>query len=251
MNAPTSPVTPVGLLRAALAADGGRPLVTFYDDASGERVELSVATFDNWVAKTANLVRDGLGLDEGARVALLLPTHWQTQVWLLACWSAGVLADLGGDAAEADAVVACPPTLAAGLACPGERLALALRHLGAPFPQPPVGYLDYAIEAPGHGDVFAPYVPVDPDAPGCLVSGKPLTGRELAEAGRARAAELGVGPGDRLLFSGEFDTLDGLAHGLLTPLAAGASVVLCRNLDPAALERRLAAERVTHLVPTP
>ena len=45
--------TPADLLRSALAADPGRPLVTFYDDATGERVELSVATFANWVAKTA------------------------------------------------------------------------------------------------------------------------------------------------------------------------------------------------------
>jgi hypothetical protein len=40
-------------------------------------------------------------------------------------------------------------------------------------------------------------------------------------------------------------SLDGVVTGLLGPLAAGGSVVLCRNLDPARLDARLAAERVT------
>ena len=83
---------PVDLLRRELAAEPSRPLVTFYDDATGERVELSVKTFDNWVAKTANLLVDGLGVDAGARVALALPLHWQTAVWLYACWAAGLTA---------------------------------------------------------------------------------------------------------------------------------------------------------------
>ncbi|NEB75744.1 TIGR03089 family protein, partial [Streptomyces sp. SID14478] len=64
--------TPAALLQAALAADPGRPLVTFYDDATGERVELSVATFANWVAKTANLLQGDLNAEPGDRVALLL-----------------------------------------------------------------------------------------------------------------------------------------------------------------------------------
>src|SRR5690606_33707705 len=55
--------TPADLLSSALAADPGRPLVTFYDDATGERVELSVATFAYWVAKTANLLQDELSAE--------------------------------------------------------------------------------------------------------------------------------------------------------------------------------------------
>jgi hypothetical protein len=43
----------------------------------------------------------------------------------------------------------------------------------------------------------------------------------------------------------EWGTLDGVADGLLALLAAGASLVQCRNADPAALARRAAAEKVT------
>ncbi len=85
--------TPAELLRRRVADDPSNPLVTFYDDATGERVELSARTFDNWVAKTANFLVDGLGAEPGTRVVLVLPPHWQTAVWLLACWSAGLVAE--------------------------------------------------------------------------------------------------------------------------------------------------------------
>ncbi len=81
--------TPATLLAAVLAADPSGPLVTQYDDATGERIELSATTLDNWVAKTANLLQDG-GVESGARAAVLLPPHWQTAAILLGCWSAGL-----------------------------------------------------------------------------------------------------------------------------------------------------------------
>ena len=62
------------VLVSRLRNDPGQPLVTFYDDATGERTELSVTTYANWVAKTAGVLIDDLGLDAGDRVALDLPT---------------------------------------------------------------------------------------------------------------------------------------------------------------------------------
>ncbi|WP_173265128.1 TIGR03089 family protein [Streptomyces pacificus] len=246
MNA--SDRTPADLLRSALVADPARPLVTFYDDATGERVELSVATFANWVAKTANLLQDGLSAEPGDRLALLLPAHWQTAVWLLACSSVGVVADVGGDPATADLVVSGPDTLDTARACSGERIALALRPLGGRFPQAPEGFADYAVEVPGQGDRFAPYAPVDADAAALTVSGAEFTGARLVERARADAEELGLAPGSRLLSGRGYATWEGLSAGLYAPLASGGSVVLCRNLDrlPARdLEKRVESERVT------
>ncbi|MGW2330767.1 TIGR03089 family protein [Streptomyces sp. NPDC001700] len=239
---------PADLLRSALAADPARPLVTFYDDATGERVELSVATFANWVAKTANLLQDDLAVAPGDRVALLLPAHWQTAVWLLACSSVGVLADVGGDPAAADVVVSGPDTLEEARACSGERVALALRPLGGRFPQPPQGFADYAVEVPSQGDRFAPYAPVDPDAPALAVGGLELTGAELVERARADAAGRGLTPGSRVLSGLPYDGWEGLSYGLYAPLAAGGSVVLCRHLDQLdekGLAERRESERVT------
>ncbi|WP_030912593.1 TIGR03089 family protein [Streptomyces sp. NRRL F-5126] len=247
MNA--SDRTPADLLRSALAADPARPLVTFYDDATGERVELSVATFANWVAKTANLLQDDLSAAPGDRLALLLPAHWQTAVWLLACSSVGVSAEPGGDPAAADAVVSGPDTLEAARACGGERLALALRPLGGRFPEPPAGFADYAVEVPSHGDRFAPYAPVDPAGVALRVGGRELTAAQVVEQAAADAAERGLAPGSRLLSGLPYDTWEGLSAGLFAPLAAGASVVLCRNLEKLSAEglaQRVASERVTH-----
>jgi uncharacterized protein (TIGR03089 family) len=246
----SSAVTPAGLLADALRADPGRPLITFYDDATGERVELSVATFHNWVAKTANLLQDGLGAQPGDRMALLLPAHWQTAVWLLAAFSTGVVAAPSGDPAGADLVVSGPDTLAEAERCNGERVALALRPLGGRFPQPPRGFADYAVEVPGQGDRFVPYVPVGPDDPALeLPGGEALTAGEVAARARAEAGARGLAPGARVLSGLPYDGWDGLAAGLLAPLAGGSSVVLCRHLDhlaPEALARRKDEERVTH-----
>ncbi|MEV4740331.1 TIGR03089 family protein [Streptomyces sp. NPDC049555] len=240
--------TPADLLRSALAADPARPLVTFYDDATGERVELSVATFANWVAKTANLLQDDLNAAPGNRLALLLPAHWQTAVWLIAASSVGVTVDVGGDPAAADLVVSGPDDLERARACSGERVALALRPLGGRFPQPPAGFADYAVEVPSQGDRFAPYAPVDPTAPALAVGGLELTGEQLVAQARADAARDGLGPGSRLLSAQGYDGWEGLSAGLYAPLAAGGSVVLCRHLDrlsPEALDKRCADERVT------
>jgi uncharacterized protein (TIGR03089 family) len=247
----TSPTreTPAGLLAAALRGDPGRPLITFYDDATGERVELSVATFANWVAKTANLLQDELGAQPGDRLALLLPAHWQTAVWLLAGFSTGVTVSPGGDPGKADLVVTGPDTLEQARACGGERVALALRPLGGRFPQAPAGFLDYAVEVPGQGDRFVPYAPVGAGAPALELPGEGvLTAGQVVERAAASAAALRLAPGSRVLSRLPFGGWDGLAAGLLAPLAAGGSVVLCRHasgLGPAELAAREAAERVT------
>ncbi len=241
--------TPADLLRSALAADPGRPLVTFYDDATGERVELSVATFANWVAKTANLLQGDLGAGPGDRVALLLPAHWQTAVWLLACSSVGVVADMDGDAAAADVVVSGPDSLDAARACGGERVALALRPLGGRFPEVPGGFLDYAVEVPGQGDRFVPFSPVDPEGAALIVAGREFSSAEVVERARVEATGLGLaGPGSRILSGLGFDTWEGLNAGLYGALATGGSVVLCRNLGvlgEESLAKRIESERVT------
>ncbi|GGO88107.1 TIGR03089 family protein [Wenjunlia tyrosinilytica] len=240
--------TPDDLLQSALATDAARPLVTFYDDATGERVELSVATFDNWVAKTANLLQDELSAEPGDRLALLLPVHWQTAVWLAASWRVGLVVAPGGDPAASDLVITGPDTLEEARACPGERVALALRPLGGRFPQPPRGFMDYAAEVSGQGDRFTPYSPVTADDPALLLGGQELTGAQVVERARGEAAKLGLERGSRVLTGLPMDSWEGLSAGLLAALAADASVVLCRNLDRLdadALERRREQERIT------
>ncbi|HKA68166.1 MAG TPA: TIGR03089 family protein [Actinomycetes bacterium] len=232
------------LLLSSAALDPARPFITFYDDATGERVELSFATFENWVSKTANLIQDGLLAEPGQRISLLLPVHWQTLVWYLACWSAGVIVAPGLDPAAADHVITAAESLARAQACPGDRVLMSLRPLGGRSPQPlPPGVLDYAVEVPGYGDRFAPSRLVSPADPALEIDGRSWSGAELVAAAHLAGADLTSA--DRILTSADPATWPGLRAVLLGPLAAGASVVLCRNPDPARIEARITMERIT------
>jgi uncharacterized protein (TIGR03089 family) len=226
------------LLAPVLAADPARPLVTFYDDARGERIELSGQTFDNWVAKTANLLRDEADVLPGAVLAVLLPAHWQTAAVLFAAWSCG--AHVTADPSGADVALADAEHLDAARAA-GLVIGLSLDAFGRGLEELPAGAVDYATEVRVHGDHFATLDPVAETAPA-------LAGASVGEVvglARSRAAELGLGPSDRVL-----STLDwpvaaggGVVDGLLAPFAAGASLVQVRH--PADLERTATNEKAT------
>jgi uncharacterized protein (TIGR03089 family) len=240
---------------AAAGRDPGHPLLTWYDDATGERVELSGATLANWVAKTANLLLDA-GLGPGDVAVVDAPPHWQTAAVLLGCWSAGLRVAVPGEAAD---VVFAAAGRAAGHAGRGaEVFGLPLAPLAAPLRDPPPGVADYVIEVRAHGDDFTPYAPVGPEMPAT-----DLTHGELCAAAAERAAQLDIAgtaatapaqstPGGATPDFGARGRVlvDTAAHPdpldwLLAPLVAGASVVLCGNLDPAKLPDRAAVERVT------
>jgi uncharacterized protein (TIGR03089 family) len=219
------------IFAAAVTADPTRPLLTWYDDASGDRTELSGATLANWVAKTANLLVDSVGLAGGEEVAVLLPPHWQTAAVLLGCWSVRAeVVTVGPRPVEALFAAADRIDEAAGWSA-SERYALALAPLAAPLRHLPAGYADYVLEVRAHGDHFTPVPQAGPQDAGLLA------------AATSRAAELGIGAGDRVLIDAARypDPLD----WLLAPLSVRASVVLCGSLDATRLADRLTAERVT------
>ena len=247
----TSPVTPPDLLRRALDRSAGTPLVTYYDDARGERVELSAATLANWVAKTANLLQEEFDVGPGSTVALALPVHWQTAAVLLGVWSCGATvldtaAEDEGRLDEADVVLAAQDRLAAleehDLA---ELVGLSLHPLGMGM----AGYTgparDFAVEARMHGDVFVPWEAPRPADPGLVVGGLELSLGGLVETAGELATRLGVVPGDRLLIDTRVAAEAGPAAWLLAPLAVGSSIVLVNSVDVTRLAERAAAERVT------
>jgi uncharacterized protein (TIGR03089 family) len=224
--------TPAGLLARALATNPAGPLLTMYDDSTGERIELSATTLDNWVAKTANLLQDS-GVEPGAVAVVLLPPHWQGAAILLGCWSAGVSVTLDSDPAEVAFASADRINEAMDA---DEVYGLSLAPFAVRMHVVPPGVTDYATEVRGHGDRFMPLQPVDPQAP--ALDG--TSHADLVAAAAARAAEFGISAGDRVL-AADPTGLD----WLLAPLAAGATIVLCRNPDPTRLAERAVAERVT------
>lgn len=268
------------LLSRRLAEQGHAPFLTFYDDGTGERTELSYATFENWVAKTANLLVEELDVTRGTRVATVLGNHWTTVVVTFACWKVGACVV----PCEADAPVAEARAVVEGSGCvtafvredlvpeldtltrdtelarlvvigqgPGARLTTDIDavDVGAEM-------FGYAEEVLAFADDYDdPAVSLDDDA---LLATPPraaqgpaavrLTQGNLLAAADALCA-WGLGSGDRILCAQPVQLVDGLALAHLAPLHAGGSTVLTRFFDRDTFWRRVADERVTLGLVTP
>lgn len=254
------------ILDAALPAEADQPVLVYCDDATGERTELSVRALSGWASRTAALLHVGCGLSVGDRAAVLLPPHWQTAGVLMGAWAAGVsvsyrpwatagLPTLGGGADEPlDASFVSANRLASWLeSVPDARHRFVLpldpypprrRALESePSSLTPVGYRDYLTEVSGYSDSLPSYAPIRwTDA--ASVDG--TTYRQWGSIAAEIAERLGLRAGDRLL-------VDAAEHEqpamwLLAPLAAGASVVVCANLDRTRLDARITGEGITHVL---
>src|SRR5215207_1066011 len=217
------------LFSAAVRRDGANPFLTYYDDASGERIELSAVTTANWVAKTANLLVDEYDLESGETVAIGLPPHWLGVVWALSAWSAGAAVTT----AEGSLAITGPDF---GIRGSRETIASALLPLGGRFREPlPDGVHDFGAEVYNHPDLF---VPVDPPAPGSPAYDE-KTHSDVIGAATAIT--------DRVLTTVDLVSPGGLGT-LVGVIAGGGSIVLCRNLDPAELDRRISDEKVDRVL---
>ena len=226
---PTSVRAALGTL---LAGDAAQPLIS-YLGADGARTELSVRTFENNVAKAANLLRDDADVGAESQVALLLPPHWQLSVWLGACAMTGCTAWLDGDPADptVDVAVLGPATLDSARA--PLTLASSLHPFGLPFTTPlPPDVLDASLEVRVHGDRFTPYDDVTGGSPWLRLGDRTWTQSEALGDAAALASLLGLTSGGRVLCSRTLDHVSVLAL-LAVPLAVGGSVVL---LDAAGLD---------------
>ncbi len=228
-------------------------LITYYDDATGERAGLTAAELGEWTAATAALLIAECGLRPGGRAGVLLPPHWQTAVVLLGAWSAGLEVSFRGWSTAGligsgpaldvtfverrrvdnwlDEVPPAPHRFVLGLAKDGaaahdvpddyrDFLPAVRAHLGA---EPPVGRAGNEAAAIPDGTTFGEY------------------GATAAGIAQSR----GITRGDRVLI--ETGASEEPLIWLLAPLTAGASIVLCANLDRSRLDDRVDAEGVTRL----
>ncbi len=234
--------TPEGLFAAARARDAARPLITFYDDATGERQELSAASLGNWVAKTHFLLGDELGLGVGDRAHVNLPLHWMSYVVLFGAWSAGL--EVVTDPTAADVAFTDEPGIAAAVGA-GEVYALALAPWGQGFSGPaPDGASDFVAAVRPQADAWAGVrfaaTGADPALDG-------VSRADLVAAAQARAGELGLAEGARVLLG------DPAPHAvdvptLLAPFTVGGTMVLLRHAPATGTDRRVAQEHVTVVV---
>jgi uncharacterized protein (TIGR03089 family) len=224
--------------------DRTRPLVTHYDGPDS-RIELSVASTANAVAKAASMLRDGLGLAPGAVVSVDLPRHWQLPVWVMAALSVG--ATVGRDLttrdlpAPIDVRIVGPWGIAAIAAGgdPGadEVLGCSCDTFGLPVPGGvPAGVID-VVEVRAHPDQFSPEPDADRTA-ALLVRGAPVHWADLARAP-------GPQPGARLwVDEGTEESV--LLHAVaVEPLLVRGSVVIGTGLDAEHAVRIRATEAIT------
>jgi uncharacterized protein (TIGR03089 family) len=225
------------VLARLLAADPGRPLVTFYDDATGERTELSVTTWATWVAKVSSLLADELDVEHGSRLLVDLPAHWLGTVVLGAAWSCGIEVTWEG---EPDAVVAGRDGLPRWASRAGDVpvLATALHPLATAFPDGvPTGVHDLGVEVWSQPDAYVAWPgPADDDAA--------VAGVTHADLWGSAAAGEHLADGGRLLSEANPASPSGLAS-LTEPLARGGSLVLVAHVSEERRERIATDERVT------
>lgn len=243
----STPRTFVQLLQDRLGADAAQPLVTSYDETSGERTELSVTTYANWVSKTANLLTDELGLVAGDTVLVELPPHWLVPVFMGAAWASSLAVTT--DPSAPHSLVVCGPDRVGGaadpqpdpVAAPEARLASSLLPFAVRFAEPlPEGVLDYGELWPGQSDVFVPADLPSPDTVAWNDAEGSLSQAELLQAAATAAPELGT----RLLT----DAHPAVDHGVpafLAPVLAGGSLVLLVHPSEATWDARRDEERAT------
>lgn len=232
------PVPDVASLLARLAADGGRPRLTWYGD-DGERVELSGAVLANWASKTVNLLVEEFDAAPGTGIAVDLPVHWRTAVWALAAWRAGAtvtLADAGGDP---DVVVTDDPARWAGSSA--DLVVVSLPALARRYDGDlPSGAIDAASAVMTYGDAIGWVPEVDPGQDALVTAAGAVGHKELVPEPR---------DGARVLVDGRGAVADVL-RDLLGIWAGGGSAVLTSaatatelEQDDARLARLLSSEQ--------
>jgi uncharacterized protein (TIGR03089 family) len=231
----TGSTTPERQFAQLLASDPGRPFVTYYDESSGERSELSAKSLANWVAKTHHLLGDELGLGVGDTALVALPPHWISVPVLLGCLSAGLALTADGDAdvAFVDEASMLAATGIADVYAIAASAAVGFR--GAD----PAGVNDYVAAVRPQADAWAgvqmPAGPDDPAVPG-------LTRGEVV----ARAAQVGLAPGARVLTTRGWSSPHDWIETVFAPMSVGGSVVIVVNCtDEDVLARRMSQERAT------
>ncbi|HWS37118.1 MAG TPA: TIGR03089 family protein [Actinoplanes sp.] len=230
-------------------------LITYIDDSTGERTDLTAADLGCWAAATASLLSTECGLGRGSRAGVLLPPHWQTAAVLLGAWAAGIevsfrawsTAGLSGEVdTDLDVTFVERRRVGSWLEdVPPARFqfVLGLAPGGRDSPDVPPGYRDFPPAAQAHLGAPPPQAGV---AVGEAATVDGTTFGEYGVAAATLASARGITTGDRVLV--DVSSCEEPMIWLMAPLTAGASIVLCANLDRTRLADRITSEGITRVL---
>ena len=231
-------------LAKSLDRDAARPLVTQIW-AGGERAELSVRTFENNVAKAANLLQDEIESGPGSRILLQLPLHWQHSVWLTAGALVGtqITTLAGPHDSDVELLAAFVDGEHADQGFDFPTYVVSLHPLGLPIGAVPTGTVDLAREARSFSDVFSAYEIVTAHTPWLEHDDSVMSQSDAIDEATDLARTIGLDTGGRLLLSGLVNPSTIVALAAL-PLVLDASIVICGpgvDLDVVAQTERCTA----------
>ena len=214
--------------------DGARPLITYYDLATGARTELSGRTFANWVDKTYHLLVE-CDVQPGDEVSMPLaadhPGHWVTLALVAGAWQAGAVVVPGLTLGAA--VTAVGPE-GVNVQVDGTLLACSLHPLGFGFSEAlPAGVIDFSIDVRSQPDAHAEE-PVPESAPAW----------RDGQATFSHADLLAVDPVTERVLVRPTTAFATLTAGYLAPLLGGGSAVIVLGDDEEAISRIAAEERI-------
>ncbi|MHA7180738.1 TIGR03089 family protein [Arthrobacter sp. MDB2-24] len=248
------PQTPAGLLARLRSVHPSSPRLVWH--GRDGRIELSGRVFDNWVAKSSNLLADELDAAGGTLVEFDLPVHWKSVALAFACWQVGAVTVLQdgvlpdpappvspGHPQGADIVLSSHE--GADVAPPRLLVCVALGSLALRWDGPlPRGAVDFAAEVRSHGDVYLGE-PGAGDAPLVSTGGRSLAAADLAGLVTLPPAGDSGSSGDAptVLLEPGTDLLRVLAAALAVWQQDGTLVLVEEGVP--VTDRLLAGERVT------
>lgn len=243
---------PEDVRRRLTAADPSIPWVTWYGPFSPNdpppttmadlaRVELSRATFDNWVAKAAGLLADEFDVTEGTDVGIDLSVHWLAPVWVWAVWSLGGCAVLPNDDADTHVPLAIVDQIETPFAA-ADSVVLSTTHpLAMPANvQPPAGWFDAMTDIRMFPDVRSAPLPA---ADGMLIR----AGHQTLDCAAAHSYASDAAPADSqriLVAAPDLSSVKGVLDACLVGPASSATTILTHTDDTAVVAEIASQERV-------
>lgn len=250
------PQTPSEILARMRSFNPSSPRLVWHGREG--RIELSGRVFDNWVAKTSNLLVDELDAVSGTSVDLDLPAHWKSIAVAFACWQVGCVAVLRDavlpgaafhEAPEGPADIVMTSRTVPAVEAPRLLVCVALGSLALGWDGPlPPGAVDFAAEVRAHGDVYFDQAGDGEDALLVRSAGQRLTAGDLtalvvADGNPGAVSSAAPESAPTLLLEPGTDLLHALAAAISVWREDGALVLVEEGVP--VTERLMAGERIT------